>query len=140
MASELYAIRTALKSGANGLVAGGFTLTAARTVLGYDELAANNTFLGDLITDGPYLLIGDGELVGRSALDRTALYRVNCHLYFGIARDADNDFTNILTFLAALKNQATWLETDLSWSRAKIAVLKAPAIVHYEITAEVRGT
>ena len=140
MASELHAIRTSLKTGANEVTGGGYTLATARVVLGYDELAVNNTFLADLVTSGPYLLIGDGELVRRSALDRVAIYRINCHLYIGIARETDNDFTNILTLLAALKNQTTWLECDLSWSRAKINVLKVPAIVHYEITAEVSGT
>ena len=135
MGDTLWEMRTNLQAlaGTGAVIGGGYTLTAARVVLGYDDLALNNTFLASLQTDGPYLLIGAGELTEYVAPRRIANYSVPCDLWIGIARETDNDFLNVEKLLDAIK--VAWAGYDQSWLRSPLDVNKNPVPVHYRYVA-----
>ena len=136
MAATSHAFRTQLQAlaGTGSITGGGFTLTSARCVLGYDDLALNNTFLASLVTDGPYLSIRRAILSGynpaESALGR---YIVPCDIWIGAARETDNTLVNIETFVEAIKT--AWNIYWLDWEYDPIDDKANPLICHYVITA-----
>ena len=137
MANSSHAFRTRLKdlAGTGSVTGGGFTLTAARTVLGYDDLALNNTFLASLVTDGPYLSIRRAILSGYSPAEvAVGRYIVPCDLWIGFARETDNTLVNIETFVEAIKTE--WAGFWLDWEYDQLDIKNSVAICHYVITAQ----
>lgn len=135
MGAECWELRQRLKTAAEGANSGGgsptFTLAADRVVLGYDDLSPDNTFFASILTAGPYLLLGAGNLESRDLSTGTARYRIAARLWLGIARETDNTFVDVEKLLAALKT--AWADYGLSWRRRPIDVKKTPALVIYDL-------
>lgn len=137
MAATSHAFRTRLQAlaGTGSVAGGGFTLTAARCVLGYDDLALNNTFLASLVTDGPYMSIRRAILVGYNPAEPAAgRYVVPVDVWIGAARETDNTLVNIETFIEAIKTE--WAGYWMDWEYDPIDDKNSVMIVHYVITAQ----
>ena len=137
MGATSYEFRTSLQAlaGTGAVAGGGFTLAAARCVLGHDALALNNTMRASMVSDGPYLSIRRARLEGFDPSEAASgRYVVPCDLWIGIARETDNTFINIETFIEAIKT--AWARYWLDWDYDPVDVGANPAIVHYVLTAQ----
>jgi len=133
-------IRAALKTAANGLTSGSFTLSESRVVLGYDDVAPSADFIGTIVSAGPYLSIRGGQLVGVGEQVRVPTYRITAMLYFGFARETDNDLTGIEGLLDVLR--AAWAKppiVDMSWSEPIINRKQSPVFGYYRIDLTAQG-
>lgn len=136
MAVTSHAFRTNLRSlaGTGSIAGGGFTLSSARCVMGYDDLALNNTFRATLLTDGPYLSIRRATLSGYNpGVPTDGRYIVPCDLWIAAARGTDDTMVNIETFVEAIKT--AWARYWLEWDYDPIDDKADPMIIHYVITA-----
>jgi hypothetical protein len=144
MALTLSDIRNALQN-KSPITSGSLTLSLARTVLGYDQLANTNTFLSTLASDGPFMLIGGGSLIGQVGDNLSggngSRYRVRAELWIGITRSSDNTLRDIETFVKAITDAwYTYVPVEnITFDEPVISTERNPAIVKYTITAEVTG-
>ena len=141
MAFKLNNIRESLKAAAEGVTSGGgtptYTLLAARVKLGMDYLSPNAQFLTDLETDGPFLLIHPGALETMDSNTDLSTYRIMSELWFGIARESDNDFLDIEKLVEAIK--AAWSSHAVSWDAPAIDTKRNPATVRYLLSVVALG-
>lgn len=142
MGAELYEIRQRMATAAAGITSGEvptptYTLSSGRIKLGHDRLEANSTWLKDLSSAGPYLLIRRGHLIGNDLQNGTANYEIPCDLYVPVNREADNDFTAVEKLLAALKT--AWANYELSWRGSPLDLTKPTIPAHYELYVRALG-
>lgn len=143
MANALSDIRARLKTNAEGVTGGGYTLNAARVVLGYDDFANNAEFLAALsgagsATAGPYMVIKPGDLTDWDIQGQRGTYEIPVDLYLGIVRGTDDTFANVETFLNAIK--AAWTGNAVTWALERpLDLKKDPVPVHYEMTVQAMG-
>jgi hypothetical protein len=144
MPATLSDIRTTMQTQASGASGGGFTLNAARVVLGYKDVSPNNSeFLASLAgagsaTAGPFLIIKPGDLADFDLVDQTAIYEIPCDLWLGITRETDDTFVNIETFLEAIKT--LWKGRNMAWRLERpLDLKKTPIPVHYELLISTPG-
>ena len=151
MSVTLNNIRTQLRAGAVGVTGGSLTLITGRCVLGIDVLTANNTFLADLSTSGPYLSIHQGALTEDQDTLQTSTrprrYEIPCSLYFGWDREAAFAGTTVEDLLEALRTQ--WLSgtgmsgvsapTSMLWDTPEMNVENVPGAGKYRLSVSMWG-
>lgn len=138
MGAELWEIRTRLQTDAENATDGAsLTLTSSKITLGYDNMPQTNTFLSTLSTDGPFLVIKRGDLEEFDAETQSAIYKIPCDLYVGVARETDNTFVQIEKLLASLKTK--WKAHGLTWSQSPLDTLKNPMVAHYALGVTAKG-
>ena len=133
----LSGFRTGLKTDATDLSAGGYDLPAARIALGYLPRASDDDFIGDVQSDGPFLLIGPGAREALSIQNQHGRYTFACKLWIGIARDTADDLTNIETFIEALAE--AWAGATVSWELPRYNHKKRPTVLLYRISVQTIG-
>lgn len=132
MGALAYDIRQALQTAAQGVTGGGYTLTSARVILGYDDLALNNTYRASLATDGPLMAIRRARLLGNDPTKPAhASYQVPVDLWIGVARATDQTFVNEETLVEAVKT--AWARYWIEWDYDPLDVSANPAVAHYMI-------
>jgi len=144
MALTLPTIRAALQA-KSPITGGGFTLSLARTVLGYIHLASNNTLLADLASSGPYMVIHEGALLGplntEVAGGGGSRYTLTAELYIGVTRSSDYDFSNSGALVKAIVD--AWytyaaVET-VTVDEPDVSTDRNPVVIKYTFTAEAIG-
>lgn len=145
----LATIRPGIKSAINGsasLVAGGYTLTNARTVLGYVPILTGTEFAATIISLGPYLHIDAGACVDDDPNTDLYTYEVKMHLYFGLAFTSQNDETNIELLAEAIKAQlrdptkfTVATKPKVTWDYPIIDSKVSPAFGTYHFTVRCEG-
>ena len=143
MAADLWDVRTQMKTQAEGITGGGFTLHADRTVLGYDDLTATTDFWAALsgtgsATAGPFLLIRPGDIADWDHVTQHATFEIPCDLWLAITRETDNTFQNPEALLTALK--VVWAGKSMTARLERpLDLKKSPIPVHYEILVTAPG-
>lgn len=139
--SDLTTVRPQLKTQASGVTGGGYTMNAARILLGYDDIPPSTELIQSFAgtgssSTGPYMIICAGSFDFDSTSQKASL-RIPVLLYLGITQTADNTFVNVETFVAAIKN--AWSGKDQSWKPRPIDARKVPAVVCYECQVRTLG-
>lgn len=112
-----------------------YTLVDARCVLGYVSRDTKNGFLRDLLTDGPYLLIGPGGRVDQDIQSHVSAFDIPCDLWLGIDRETNDQFRIIEGLLEDLSTN--WFPHIVRWERPNLDTNKDPVIVHYKLSVSV---
>lgn len=101
--------RLKLQALAEGVSGGGLTLDAERVKLGYDRALESPDFFGELLSDGPFLIVGTARL-DYDAQTAFGPAEVRAILYVGFDRNSAQDFTPVDDFLEALRE--AWNAAD----------------------------
>lgn len=124
-----------------------YALVSGRIKLAYTKYVPSDELLKQMLADGPYLVILEGEKVedigGEQQSPSPKRFRVLSRLYVGFDRHADNDFIAIENFVEALCD-AWRAETglnvvDTNFPKPEIDTDRNPCIAMYEIQAECLG-
>lgn len=120
---------------------------ATRIKLGNVNLASDNTFLGTLVSAGPYVTVGRARLSG-GTITSPSLYgfEVEVHFWFGFADDANDDFITLedtfLGAITALMTKANWTGSDYGMTPVEYDVDEEledrgkPRKLHYTVTLQ----
>ena len=121
-------------------------MDTARAVLGYISLTDTDEFYKDIVTAGPYLVIGPGALESMDETTFRPTYGIRCKLYIGMPKWANNNEKNIETFVEALKN--AWANDTLydvgpgptvTWPEPEVDATLNPMLIRYEFAVSAQS-
>ena len=127
-------------------------LTAARNVLGVDDIGATTEFFNTIVSSGPYLQIRPAKVSNVDVTSFMKSFSIECRLYFGYTNDADYTYTAIEDVLYtvttglidALLTTANWTTLAVPQSidgidEPEILSNKKPAVGMYTIVLNFEG-